>query len=265
MHWDIDGCLLDVPQIRTRLRRDIVEMAQHSAHVAVALSCLDIIGALHFGVLRPQDHFILSKGHGVMALYAVLAALGRLDRGELETYGQDGSRLAEHPLAAKMPGIEFATGSLGHGLPIAAGMAKGLKLSKSDGKVFAVLGDGECDEGTVWEAAAAARAQSLNNLVVLVDVNGLQACGPTSTISRGVSLEDIWRGFGWDVDWCDGHDWPRLVSRLKQIDHSEAPTVLLCSTVKGCGISFMENDLEWHYRPVASSAREAALKELQNA
>lgn len=255
----------DTAALLLRLRRHIIDMAQHSSHVAVALSCVDILAALHFRVLRPQDHFILSKGHGAMALYAVLAELGYIEEAELLTYGKDGSRLAEHPLAGKVPGIEFAAGSLGHGLSVAAGMAKGIKLSGGDGRVFVLLGDGECDEGTVWEAAGAARAQDLDNLVAIVDWNGLQACGATSTISRGVHLPDVWRAFGWSVECCDGHDFAELEILLDRANPTGGPRVLPCKTVKGHGIPFMENDLEWHYRPVNGSARDAALKVLSDA
>jgi transketolase len=255
----------DTTALLLRLCRHIIDMAQHSSHVAVALSCVDILAALHFRVLCPQDHFILSKGHGAMALYAVLAELGHIQTAELHTYGKDGSRLAEHPLAGKVAGIEFAAGSLGHGLAVAAGMAKGLKLSGSDGRVFVLLGDGECNEGTVWEAAGAACAQDLDNLVALVDWNGLQACGSTGTISKGVHLPDVWEAFGWSVEFCYGHDIAELEICMDRANSTGGPKVLLCKTVKGHGISFMENDLEWHYRPVNGNARDAALEELRDA
>jgi len=248
-----------------RLRRDIIDMAEHSSHVAVALSCVDLLAALYFRALRPEDHFILSKGHGAMALYAVLAELGKIDRAELSTYGKDGSLLAEHPLAGKVPGVEFAAGSLGHGLAVAAGMAKGLKLAGSTGHVYVLLGDGECDEGTVWEAAGVARAQGLNNLTALVDWNGFQACGATHTISNGIRLPDVWQGFGWSVETCDGHNLVELESSLRSDNPEQTPGVVLCKTTKGRGVSFMENDLEWHYRPVNGADRVAALRELADA
>ena len=256
------------------LRRDIIKMAEHSGHVGVALSCVDIIAALYEEVMNctpatisspERDRFILSKGHGCMALYAVLARRGFIDRQALGTYGHNGSTLAEHPLARKVPGVECATGSLGHGLAIGAGMAGGLKLQGIEARVFVLLGDGECNEGSVWEAAALASAGRLDNLVAIVDGNGLQACGQCEDISSGVSLFDCWKGFGWEVEEADGHDYRTLVNILKRPAVAGKPRVVLCRTVKGQGIDFMEGDLEWHYRPVRGRERSDALRRLGHA
>lgn len=259
--------------VATSLRRDIITMAHHTAHVAVALSCVDILAALYFDVLKTnpsnpsddeRDRFIMSKGHGCMALYAVMARAGFFPRELLETYGNPGSLLAEHPLS-KLPGLELATGSLGHGLAVGAGRAKALKLRKQDDqRVFVLLGDGECDEGAVWEAAAAASSQQLDNLVAIVDMNGWQACGQTSKISGGVSLAACWKSFGWDVVEIDGHDYPSLVGAFGA-NSSGKPRVVLCKTTKGKGVDFMENNLEWHYRPVKGADRDEALKRLSDA
>ena len=256
------------------LRRDIIKMAAHSGHVGVALSCVDIVAALYTGVLNctpetvnhpTRDRFILSKGHGCMALYAVLARMGFIDRLLLETYGQNGSLLAEHPLAGKVSGVECATGSLGHGLAIGAGMARGLKLQGIDARVFVLLGDGECNEGSVWEAAALARAGNLDNLVAIVDGNGLQACGTCDDISPGIKLADSWKSFGWDVSEADGHNYQELVNVLGQTAGAGQPRVILCNTIKGKGIDFMERDLEWHYRPVTGDDRDKAFRRLNGA
>lgn len=257
--------------VAASLRKDIILMAHHTAHVAVALSCVDILAALYFDVLKTnpknpvddnRDRFIMSKGHGCMALYAVMAHAGFFSRDLLETYGNPGSLLAEHPLS-KLPGLELATGSLGHGLAVAAGHAKALKLrGKTEQRVFALLGDGECDEGAVWEAAAAASSQALDNLVAIVDMNGWQACGQTSKISRGVNLHECWRAFGWDVAEIDGHDYEALVTAFSAISNAGKPRVVLCRTVKGKGVDFMENNLEWHYRPVRGTDRDEALARL---
>jgi len=256
------------------LRRDIIHMAEHSAHVAVSLSCVDIIAALYFGVLRRDscgaagadgDVFILSKAHGAMALYAVLARAGLLDKAALKTYAEDFSVLAEHPLAHKVPGIVFAAGSLGHGCAVGAGMAKGFKLQRKARRVFVLMGDGECDEGSVWEAAAAARAQQLDNLTAIIDRNDLQACGACHDISRGVSLPDCWRAFGWAVDETDGHDFAALQAVLGGPNPEGLPRAVLCRTIKGKGVPFMEGNLEWHYRPVRGAEREAALRFLCDA
>jgi len=256
------------------LRRDIIMMAAHSGHVGVALSCVDIVAALYTGVLNctpatvnhpERDRFILSKGHGCMALYAVLAHRGFIDRRLLDTYGQNGSLLAEHPLAGKVSGVECATGSLGHGLAIGAGMAQGLKLQGIDSRVFVLLGDGECNEGSVWEAAALARAGNLDNLVAIIDVNGLQACGKYEDISPGSMLAACLKSFGSDVSEADCHNYQELVSSLGHSSRNGLPRVLLCNTIKGKGIDFMERDLEWHYRPVKGDDRDQALGRLNGA
>lgn len=256
------------------LRHDIIMMAEHSGHVGVALSCVDILAALYTEVMNctpatvnspDRDRFILSKGHGCMALYAVLARMGFIDRSILKTYGRNGSFLAEHPLAGKIAGVECATGSLGHGLAIGAGMARGLKLQGIKARVFVLLGDGECNEGSVWEAAALAGAEHLDNLVALVDGNGLQACGSCADISPGINLSDCWKGFGWKVEEADGHDYRELVEVLGHSPVAGTPRVVLCRTVKGSGIDFMEGDLEWHYRPVRGKERSDALRSLNRA
>jgi transketolase len=264
----------DQASLLQELRRDIIMMAAHSSHVGVALSCVDIVAALFTGVLNctpatadcpERDRFILSKGHGCMALYAVLARTGFIGRQLLETYGQNGSLLAEHPLANKIPGVECATGSLGHGLAIGAGTAQGLKLQGIEARVFILLGDGECNEGSVWEAAALARAGNLDNLVAIVDVNGLQACGRCDDISPGIGLADCWNSFGWEVSEADGHDYRELVDVLGRTSGSGLPRVVLCRTIKGKGVDFMEGDLEWHYRPVKGKDRDKALSRLGDA
>lgn len=264
----------NIKAMLNNLRRDIITMAKHSGHVAVALSCVDIIAALYAEVMNctpmtvespERDRFILSKGHGCMALYAVLAWRGFIDHQILATYNQNGSMLAEHPLAGKVAGVECATGTLGHGLAIGAGMAKGLKLQGIGARVFVLMGDGECNEGSVWEAAALASAGSLDNLVVIVDGNGLQACGTCEEISRGSRLADCWKSFGWDVVEADGHDYRELVHALGCPGVTGRPRAVMCRTIKGKGIDFMEGDLEWHYRPVNDDDRNAALKRLADA
>lgn len=264
----------DNETILTTLRNDILGMAERSGHVAVALSCVDIIAALYFSVMNithdnlgdlERDHFILSKGHGCMALYAVLARAGFMDPRILETYHRDGSLLAEHPLAGKIPAIECATGTLGHGLAIAVGMARGAKLRQLKSRIFVLLGDGECNEGSVWEAAALAGSGKLDNLVAVVDWNGLQACGKCADISSGIYLPDCWKAFGWEVEKVDGHDYNGLVEVLSHANALARPRVVMCRTVKGKGINFMEGDLEWHYRPVRGQELDEAIRSLKNA
>jgi len=267
MEKDSEGAL-------RRLRLDIVDMAEHSSHVAAAFSCVEILAALYFGVLRvspddagadDRDRFILSKGHGCMALYAVLARRGFLPLSALETYAHDHSTLAEHPLAGKVPGIEFAAGSLGHGLAVAAGMAKALSLQGNGARVFVLLGDGECDEGTVWEAAAFAATQGLGNLTAIVDANGMQACGRCSEVSQNVSLTDAWAAFGWQVEEVDGHNVGALREVLDRKAAQATPRVVIAHTKKGKGIPYMEDNLEYHYRPLRGEEREKARRSLSDA
>jgi transketolase len=264
----------EIKTMLNSLRRDIIMMAEHSGHVGVALSCVDILAALYADVMAcspatvespGRDRFILSKGHGCMALYAVLARMGFIDRQVLSTYGRNGSILAEHPIAGKVAGVECATGTLGHGLAIGAGMARGLRLQGLAARVFVLLGDGECNEGSVWEAAALASAGGLDNLVAIVDGNSLQACGSCEEVSPGTRLADCWRGFGWEVDEADGHDYRELVEVLGRPAVAGRPRVVLCRTVKGKGIDFMEGDLEWHYRPVRGDDINESLKRLADA
>jgi transketolase len=256
------------------LRRDIIKMAEHSGHVGVALSCVDILAALYLDVMtctpmtashNERDRFILSKGHGCMALYAVLAHTGFIEPKVLASYGRNGSILAEHPVAGKVAGVECATGTLGHGLAIGAGMARGLKLQGLGARVFVLMGDGECNEGSVWEAAGLASAGKLDNLVAIVDCNGLQACGSCDEVSPGTELAQCWKGFGWDVRQADGHDYRELVQVFGSPSVSGKPRVVLCNTVKGKGVDFMEGDLEWHYRPVRGDDVGESLSRLTHA
>lgn len=253
------------------LRWDVVDMAQRSAHVASALSCLDMLAAVYFGALnispanqqaKDRDRFILSKGHAAMALYAVLARAGFFDPALLQRYCDSTCCLAEHPMPGELPGVELAAGSLGHGLAFGAGLAYGLRLQSLPARVFVLLGDGECDEGSVWEAAAAARAQGLDNLTALVDWNGYQACGRSEDISPGLSLPAIWSGFGWETEIQEGHNFQALVASFARANAPGLPRVILCRTIKGGGVDFMEGDLEWHYRPVRGADRERARRRL---
>jgi len=256
------------------LRRDIVKMAARSGHVAVALSCIEIVTVLYFRVLKTspaliaspeRDRFILSKGHGCMALYAVLARAGFFDVALLDTYCLDGSLLAEHPLADEVPGVEFATGTLGHGLPVAVGGALASRIDGTTARHFVLMGDGECDEGSVWEAAALGAAHKLDNLTAIIDWNGFQACGTCKDITGNVSLADKWRSFGWDVESVDGHDIASLEEVFLKPHAKGVPRAVLCKTVKGKGVDFMEEDLEWHYRPVCGSDVRAAFERIGNA
>jgi len=258
-------------QMAARLRGRVVEMshAAQAAHLASALSCCDILAAAYWHALRidprqPEDplrdRFILSKGHAAAALYAALAFRGYYEEAVLDTYCQDGGKLAEHPPAHGLPGVEAATGSLGHGLPIGAGMALAARINGQRYRVFAVLSDGENNEGSVWEAAMFAAGQKLGNLCVVVDYNKWQATARSNETLALAPLRDKWAAFGWDAHEIDGHDVADIARRLAAIpDHGEGrPVALVANTVKGKGVSFMEDDNNWHYRaPTADEVRKA--------
>jgi len=244
-------------QISAQLRFNIIEMSHkaHSAHLGSCLSCVDILTALYFNILNvdpsnpempERDIFILSKGHAAMALYSVLAARGFFNSELLKDYNQDGGVLAEHPPASGLAGVEAATGSLGHGLPISTGQALAIKLKHTPQRVFCLLSDGETNEGSVWEAALFASAQKLNNLICFIDYNKWQATGRSDEVLNVTAHADKWSSFGWDVECIDGHDCQQIISAANS--PSEKPKMIMADTVKGRGVSFMEDDNNWHYR-----------------
>jgi transketolase len=260
-------------QAADTLRRHIVDMAADSgAHVGGSLSVVEILAVLYFdGVLRVdpaqpgrdgRDYLIFSKGHASAALYAALAERGFFPLAELATYKRMGSRLAGHP-GRGIPGVELATGSLGHGLAVANGIALAGKHDRRDFRVFAVLGDGECQEGAVWEAAMAAAHYGLDNLVAIVDRNGVQEDGPTEKIMALEPLAEKWRAFNWEVRQVDGHDLAALSLALHAVPFAAGrPSLLLARTVKGKGLSFAEGTHTWHYGKLNTEQREQALAEL---
>lgn len=254
-----------------QIRRHVLTMScrARAPHVASALSCVETLVSLYFSVARvdpanpglpERDRIILSKGHAAAALYACLAERGFLAREELETFAADGSRLGEHP-SRGVPGIECSTGSLGHGLGVGSGMAEALRLDGRGGRVFVILSDGECNEGSTWEAAMWAPARGLDRLTAIVDANGWQATGRSNQITALEPLAAKWRAFGWHVEEIDGHDLAALEPALSR-PGTGCPRAIVARTVKGKGISFMENDLEWHYRPPSAADLETALAEL---
>jgi transketolase len=257
-----------------RIRCDALWMAHlsNTAHVGGSLSIADIVATLYFGIMRvrpeqpdwpDRDRFILSKGHNCSAVYSALAERGYFPREELLTYRRIGSRLQGHPDMAKLPGVEMTTGSLGHGLSAGIGMALAGKLDKRDYRVFVVLGDGEIQEGLVWEAALAAPNFKLDNLVAILDRNGFQSGGAVGDIMPLGDQAARWRSFGWDVWEIDGHDIPSLVEAFRGSPRRPGvPTFILCNTVKGKGVSFMENDNLWHGKAPDREQLEQALEEI---
>ena len=258
-----------------RLRARIVENSHKSRtpHLGTCLSCVDILTALYFSVLRvdPQqpddplrDRCILSKGHGAPALFQVLAERGYYPQERMDRYGEDGGIFAEHPPTPEyLPGIGAATGSLGHGLPIALGMALAGRVNRQAYNVYTVLGDGECNEGSIWEAAMMASSQGVSNLCAIIDFNQWQATGRSREILALDPLADKWRAFGWNAVEVDGHDIDALLEALNRFpDDNGKPTAIIAHTVKGKGVSFMEDDNNWHYRIPTADEVELAKCEL---
>lgn len=250
-------------QLAWKIRRHGIEMTHLSggSHIGAVMSVADIMGVLYAEVLNvdpvhpdddERDRFILSKGHAGASVYAALAETGFFEVEELKTHYQNGSRLSGH-VSHHVPGVDFSTGSLGHGLSAAAGMAYAAKKDGKKHKVYVVLGDGECDEGSVWEAALFANHFRLNNLVAIVDHNHMQSL---DFQENTLEIEDFgakWKAFGWNVVEINGNDHDELRGAFQQVDinskeESHRPTVIIANTIKGYGVSFMENDILWHYR-----------------
>lgn len=258
------------------VRQTVLEMclAAGAGHIAPAFSCVEILVALYYGNIlcfksrdikwKDRDRFILSKGHGCAALYAILADLGFLSISELKSYCQSGSRLGGHS-ESNVPGIEASTGSLGHGLSIGAGIAFAAKLDGKKYLTVVLLGDGECQEGSVWEAAMFSAQHHLNNLIAIIDRNKLQAIDYTE---KAVGLEPFsekWSSFGWEVRTINGHSFEELLSTFSDIRHrrSNKPLAIIALTTKGKGISFMENKPIWHFRVPVGEEVKIARKELK--
>ncbi len=258
------------------IRKNLIA-AIHNAqtgHPGTSLSMIEILTLLYFKIMRydcrrphdpDRDYFILSKGHGSPALYATLMEAGFLQKEELlQNLRKFGGRLQGHPNAACLPGVDVSTGSLGQGISIAIGVALGLKLNKKTNKVYCMLGDGELQEGQVWEAGMAAAFFKLDNLVVVVDRNFLQSDGRTDTIMDLGDISAKWKSFGWTV-YSDvkGHDFTSLYKAFRKASHAATkPSVIIAHTVKGKGISFMENTVHWHHHPINKEEFELAMNEL---
>lgn len=251
-----------LPRIRARLLK--MHFDSGVGHIGGNLSCVDAIATLHLEVMSRKDAFVLSKGHAAGALYATLWALGEIGEEELEQYHRDGTRLAGHPTAHWNRRIRFATGSLGHGLGLACGVAFAQRLRGEPGDVYCLLGDGECQEGSTWEALMFARHHGLANLVALVDANGLQGFGRTEEVAALPPLAARLQGLGLAVEAIDGHS-PRALHRALAHRPADGPLVVVLNTVKGHGVSFMEDRLEWHYLPMKPDQYAQALDEVRAA
>jgi len=248
-----------LPSIAREIRLNMLEMAYQCdgpAHLGGGLSMVELMTTLYarvlnFDPLNPdlstRDRFILSKGHGVLGYFPVLAQFGYFDKSLLKSFKVNGSDLVAHPVWKQELGIESSNGSLGHGLSMAAGIALAAKLKSEKYKTFVLLGDGECNEGSIWEAAMFAVQYKLDNLTAIIDWNGFQSDGPSEEVIDNRNLPDRWRGFGWNVIEIDGHDHEAIENSLKQTTLPSIPKVILAKTIKGRGISFMENNNTWHH------------------
>lgn len=259
--------------IARRIRARIVRMSHdgQAPHLGSALSCVDILTAIYWSAadVSPatsaspeRDRVILSKGHAAAALYATLAERRFFDPALLQTYAQDGSHLPEQMSPGCIAGVEAATGSLGHGLSLGLGMALAGRIQEQSYRVWIVLSDGECNEGSVWEAAMFAAAQQLDRVTAVIDYNGWQATGRSDEILQLKPLDDKWRAFGWDVQVVDGHDPAELMDALGPAKTKSRPQAIVARTIKGRGVSFMEDDNNWHYRIPSSDEVKRACEEL---
>ena len=242
-----------------------------SSHIGSILSCADILAVLYSGIINfdptnpkyeKRDRFIMSKGHAGAGLYAALSKVGFVEEELLSTHYQNGSYLSGHVCHKLFPGIEFSTGSLGHGLPVAAGISLSLKIVDSSSRVFCLISDGELDEGSNWEAFLFAAHHKLNNLFAIIDRNHLQSIENTETTLALESLEDKFKSFNWNVQICDGHNHKELTDAINKMDNSK-PNILIANTTKGKGVSYMENKVLWHYRSPNQDELDLAKKELK--
>ena len=258
-------------ELAWHIRRDTLEMIHdsHASHIGAIYSCADIIAVLYGACLRitphnpkddSRDRFILSKGHAGAAVYAALAERRFFPQNELKRYYTDGSLFSGH-ISHKVPGVEWSTGSLGHGICVGCGMALALKLDSKPNRVFVLIGDGECEEGSVWEAALFAHHFKLANLIVIIDHNKLQGLDSVdNTLSLG-DLEMKWQAFGWEVKRINGHDHDEIKTALAA--SLNKPLCVIADTIKGKGVSFMENQVLWHYRDPQGELYEQACRELE--
>ena len=264
----------ELRKIARDLRVDILKMLSESGsgHSGGSLSAIDILTALYFSKMKhgpelgkdeDRDRFVLSKGHGAPALYAVLAKCGYFDKSNLHSLRKMNAMLSGHPYAPSTPGVEVSTGSLGQGLSMANGMALAGRLNGWKGKVYCMLGDGETQEGQVWEAAMTSAHYKLDNVIAILDNNKLQIDGPVQDVKNIEPIGDKWRAFGWDVCEIDGHDFPSILNALDRTAAAKGrPSLIWAHTVKGKGVSFMEGKASWHGVTPSADELERALSEL---
>jgi len=269
-----DETIQNLEAMARRMRRCALRLAlsagNNGAHVGSGLSIIEIMAVLYGGILRidpknpawdGRDRFILSKGHGTLGYYPALMEAGLITREELASFEKNGGILPGQPVMNLEKGIEYSSGTLGHGLSVGIGLALAGKRRGSPHRVFVLMGDGECNEGSVWEACMAARHYRLNNLVAIVDANEMQSDGARCDI-MAADYEAMWRAFGWDVRVVDGHNVKDLFETLGMENRTDSPRVIIARTVKGKGVSFIENKAEWHHNRLTREQYDAAMREL---
>ena len=267
---------LSIKKFAKNMRRNILDMAlsagTSSSHFGGALSITDIIATLYSYQLKldnsdpewhDRDRFILSKGHACLAYYSALAEVGYISKEELLTFEKNNSNLLGHPVINKKLGIEFSNGSLGMGLSLGIGIAKALKLKNKKNSVYVVLGDGECNEGSVWEAAMAAPNLKLDNLYAIIDKNNFQQTGTNDSIMSVGLIKDKWKSFGWHAEEKDGHNISEICNFFNNTKNSKKPKALIANTIKGKGFSFSENNNDWHHKILTKSLYDLGIKELE--
>lgn len=267
----------DLKKIAVEVRKDIVKMLTESAsgHPGGSLSAVEILTTLYFKEMKVdindpkdpnRDRFVLSKGHAAPVLYSVLAEKGFFDKNELWKLRKTGAILQGHPNMNYVPGVDMSTGSLGQGISTAVGMGIAGKMDKKSYRIYTVLGDGELEEGQVWEASMAAAHYKLDNLTAFIDNNGLQIDGPCEEVMGSDPIDEKFKAFGWHVIKIDGHDFNAIINAIEEAKNTKGkPTAIVCKTVKGKGVSFMENQVGWHGSAPSKEQCELALKELGGA
>tara|TARA_Y100001970_G_scaffold294353_1_gene451320 strand:- start:20457 stop:21275 length:819 start_codon:yes stop_codon:yes gene_type:complete len=264
----------NIKKLSNNLRKNILFMAKaggsHAAHIGGALSIIDVVATLYSKYFflnknsSDSDRFILSKGHACLAQYAILFEKEFINKKDLETFEQSESKLLGHPVKNKEIGIDFSTGSLGMGLSLGIGVAISLKKKKINRNVYVVLGDGECNEGSIWEAAMLIPKLKLKNLIVIIDNNNFQQTGSTDEILENKNMSEKWKSFGWLVSEIDGHNIQEIMNAFNTIGENEKPLLVLAKTVKGKGIKMFENNNNWHHSILTQKLYDEAIKELDN-
>jgi transketolase len=273
-----DNLKVKIKKTSKKIRKNILLMALHaghsSAHIGGALSSVDIISTLYETIFKydkrkiideNRDRFILSKGHGCLTYYSILNHIGFLSDEELLTFEKDGSSLLGHPVKNISKGIEFSNGSLGMGLSIGIGLSIGYKRLNRANKIFTLLGDGECNEGSIWEAVMSAPKFNLDNLTVFIDNNNYQQTGSNIEILKNNNLDKKWKNFGWNTRVIDGHNIEQIYDFLISTqDLNKKPNLAVCKTIKGKGVSFAENNNEWHHSVLTQKNYDIAIKEVES-